>query len=422
MAYLLYLLTGHLLLPLVFIRLLLKSRHSPQYRQRWSERLGFYVASPSVPPIWIHTVSVGEFNAAKPLIEQLLKNYPEIPLLVTTMTPTGSAAVTAYPRDLYHVYLPYDLPIAVNRFLNHWQPRTSIIFETEIWPVLFKKSAEANIPVIMANARLSEKSARSYRYIKPLITQTLQRAIQIAAATQEDANRLQQLGAEPNKLTIMGNIKFDYEPPANINETATQLRQQLLANSRPIWVAASTHSGEEQQVLSAHADLLRECPNALLILVPRHPERFDDVALLCGQTFIVTRRSTGQSCSNDTAIYLADTMGELPLFYAMADAVYVGGSLVPVGGHNLIEPAAASKAPLFGPHMHNFDEISRLLLAADGARQIADSGDLAQQVRHLLTAPDTAGQRGQRALNLVQQHQGATQRLTRIIATQLAAH
>lgn len=418
MAYPLYLLAVYLLLPVVFARLWVKSRGNPAYRRRWPERLGFYSAASLSRPIWIHTVSVGEFNAAKPLIRELQQRYPDTPLLITATTTTGSAAVQAYPSNLNHVYLPYDLPGAVNRFLRHWQPQLCIIFETEIWPVLFKKTSAANIPIIMANARLSEQSARGYRYLKPLIASTLGQASVIATASQNDATRLQQLGATTDQLLVMGNIKFDYEVPNGTQSAATQLRQQILGE-RPVWIAASTHPDEEEQILAAHGELLNQNPNTLLILVPRHPERFEAVAELCERTFPTTRRSLGDPCESETAVYLADTMGELPLLYACADAVFVGGSLVPVGGHNLIEPAATGRAPVFGPHMHNFKEISELLLAANAAFQIADSQELARSISELLNDPQLSKDLGQRALDQVIQHRGACQLLLGLIVREL---
>ena len=271
----------------------------------------------------------------------------------------------------------------------------------------------------MANARLSEKSARGYRHIKSLVADTLQRTTTIAAATKEDSARLVALGANTETITVMGNIKFDYQPPPSIKESAAHLRQQILGGTRPIWIAASTHEGEEEQILAAHAELLKQLPDALLILTPRHPERFDEVARLCDPAFNVIRRSTGQKCGSGTNLYLADTMGDLPLLYAAADAAFVGGSLVPIGGHNLIEPAAAGRAPVFGPHMHNFNEISQLLLAANGATQIANSHELAQQIEQLLLDSDRTSERGEKALNLVAQHRGATQLLIDIIDRQL---
>ncbi len=419
MTYPLYLIAGHLLLPLIFLRLLIKSRRNPPYRRRWSERLGFYQQRPTVPPIWIHTVSVGEFNAAKPLIAALKEAYPNSPLLVTTTTPTGSAAVTRYSSELYHVYLPYDLPLLVRRFLRHWQPRAGIIFETEIWPALFRNTAAANIPLIMANARLSAKSAQGYQRIKPLIADALRLPNAIAAATEEDASRLKGLGADPQRLSVMGNIKFDYQLADSIRKSAAPLRDDVLGKARPVWVAASTHAGEEAQVLQAHAAIRKLLPDTLLVLVPRHPERFNEVARLCTGRFATIRRSEGGHCTINTAVYLADSMGELPLFYAAADAVFVGGSLVPTGGHNLIEPAAAGKAPLFGLHMENFIEIAERLLAAEGAIQIKNGQELAEKIIQLLSNPADTARLGANAMALVEQHRGAVQALTSLLAKHL---
>ena len=416
----LYLLASHILLPVVFARLLIKSRKNPAYRQRWLERIGLYSAQSDKHPVWIHTVSVGEFNAAKPLIQKLQSDFADIPILVTTTTPTGSDAVRAHLPELHHCYLPYDLPGAVGRFLNHWQPRLSIIFETEIWPTLFRQTDKRLIPILLVNARLSKKSARGYQKLQPLISKTLERVSQIAAASPQDAEQLTNIGSPLEKLDIYGNTKFDYQPPPEFDDLIAKLKIQLNSGNRPSWVAASTHPEEEAQLLKCHQLLLKEIPDALLVLVPRHPERFDQVAKLCSDTLTTARRSLSQPCNADIQVYLADTMGELPLFYGATDAAFVGGSLVPVGGHNLCEPAAFSRAPLFGPHMHNFIEISQLLTDEGGAKQISNYQQLAQELIGQLNDPELTRERGQQALRTLEAHRGATDRLIELIARYLA--
>ena len=419
MRYPLYLLASHILLPVVFTRLLIKSRRNSAYRKRWLERLGIYATQPPSPPIWIHTVSVGEFNAAKPLIQRLQTTYPDTPILVTTTTPTGSDAVKAFGKDLLHGYLPYDVPGAVNRFLDHWQPRLSIIFETEIWPTLYRQTNNRAISILLVNARLSEKSARGYQKLQPLVTETLNRVTQIAVASNQDAYQLKNLCGPLDQLEIFGNTKFDYQPPDHAQFQIDNIRSSLNFANRKTWVAASTHPEEEALILQAHQQILKTIPDALLVLVPRHPERFDQVAALCEQLHPTARRSLNQPCSTDIKIYLADTMGELALFYGATDAAFVGGSLVPIGGHNLCEPAAYARAPLFGPHMHNFIEIRDLLAAVDGARQIDNYQQLAQQLAVLLNDPKEADRRGNLALQAMQQHRGATNKLMKLIANTL---
>ncbi|MBV1889656.1 MAG: lipid IV(A) 3-deoxy-D-manno-octulosonic acid transferase [Gammaproteobacteria bacterium] len=419
MHYPFYLLASHILLPVVFTRLLIKSRHNTAYRSRWLERLGVYKTAPPTAPIWIHTVSVGEFNAAKPLIKALQARYPAIPILVTTTTPTGSDAVKAFDPGLLHSYLPYDVPGAVKRFLGHWRPRLSVIFETEIWPTLYRQTDTRSIPILLVNARLSEKSARGYQKLQPLITETLKRVSQIAAASNHDADQLKGLCGSLEQLAVFGNTKFDYQPPDNADSQIAQIHNSLNLGNRKSWIAASTHPEEETLILQAHQQILETIPDALLVLVPRHPERFDQVAELCEQIYPTARRSLNQPCSTQTKVYLADTMGELALFYGATDAAFVGGSLVPTGGHNLCEPAAYARAPLFGPHMHNFVEIRDLLASVDGARQIEDYQQLSQELIRLLNDPREANRRGNLALETLQQHRGATNKLLALIATTL---
>lgn len=418
--YPLYVVASHLLLPVALTRLLIKSRNSPPYRERLGERFGYYRQPRCQKPIWIHTVSVGEFNAARPLITRLQERYPQIPLLVTTTTPTGSAEVRRFSTNLDHCYLPYDLPWVVNRFLRHFKPRLAIIFETELWPTLFRRCQHADIPIIIGNARLSDRSMRGYSRFQPLIRETLRIPSRIAAATDETAQRLQTLGAIPDRTSRVGNTKFDYQPEQEIPEQANRLRDQVLGKNRPVWIAASTHEGEEEQLIRAHMGLLQEKPDALLIVVPRHPERFDRVAGLCSDYLSTVRRSSGIQCSDETKIYLGDSMGELPLLYAAADIAFIGGSLQPVGGHNPIEPAAFSKPVLFGPHVDNFREITALLLNTEAALQIENRQQLVSQLLLLLNDSQTAKKMGAAGSRLVANHRGASNRLMALISETLA--
>ncbi len=371
----------YLLTPLVLIRLAVRGLRAPAYWQRWSERFGFVLRLQGERPLWVHAVSVGEVQAALPLVRALRERYPARPLLVTTSTPTGAARVQAlFDDDVYHLYLPYDLPDAVARFLTRTRPRIALIMETEVWPNLFRGCRRRGIPLLMVNARLSERSAAGYRKLARLTRQTLADVTAVAAHAAQDAERLKSLGAPAERVQVTGNIKFDVRLPPSLLEQAAALRRQC-GTDRPVWIAASTHEGEDEQVLAAFEVVRSRLPETLLILVPRHPERFTRVTALCKRAgYRTVARSQDVPCNAQTDVFVGDTMGELPLFYAAADVAFVGGSLVPSGGHNPLEPAAVGVATLFGPNMFNFDEISRLLLNAGAARQVNDAGQLAASV------------------------------------------
>lgn len=396
----------YLLIPLVLLRLLWRGLKAPGYRHRWAERFGFFPQSVQRPAIWVHCVSVGETLAALPLIRRLQQQYPGFELIVTTTTPTGSDQVgVALGDEVMHSYMPYDLPGSVRCFLSRVQPRLVIILETELWPNLFAACHERQIPLMIVNARLSPRSSRGYARISGLTAGTLQQVSLIAAQTQADAERFLALGAGLEQIIVSGNIKFDMSVPPSLEEQAQVLRRDWNGgsdNQRPVWVAASTHEGEDEQVLAALTLLRQSLPHMLLVLVPRHPERFDRVVALCReQGFDVVRRSEGRSCDMGTAVFVGDTMGELRLFYAAADIAYVGGSLVATGGHNVLEPALLGRPVIFGPHMFNFTEAAELLLAADAAVQIADSSQLAEAVLHYVedvSARVMAGEQGQRVV------------------------
>ena len=413
---LLYTALLYLLLPLALLRLYWRGRRDAGHRQRWRERLGWITP---LPPggLWIHAVSVGEVRAALPLIEALLQRYPDQPVLVTTTTLTGSRQVrAALGERVQHVYAPYDLPGAVARFLHRARPRQAIIMETELWPNLLRQCARAGIPVLIANARLSERSARGYARIRRLSAALLRDVTLIAAQAEADAARFRALGAP--RVQVTGNLKYDLQLPADLPQRGQALRGALLGGPRPVWIAASTHAGEDEPVLDAFATLRAQWPELLLLLVPRHPERFDHVAALCQQRgFRVIRRSEQRPCAADTAVFLGDSMGELLLFYAAADLAFVGGSLVPTGGHNVLEPALLGLPVLFGPHMFNFSEAGARLLAGQAAWQIADAAELAARVARLLADPEQARHCGQRGRDLVEQQRGALARLLHCIDT-----
>ena len=416
-ARLLYSLLFYLLLPAILLRLCWRALRAPAYARRWGERLG-RVAPLSGTVIWVHAVSVGETLAALPLIRRLQAAQPQARLLVTTTTPTGSARVRAALGDgVVHCYAPYDFPHAVRRFLDRVRPGLLIVMETELWPNVLHGCARRGIPVVLANARLSARSAAGYGRVAALTRPMLAALTRVAAQTREDGERLLALGLAPDRLHVTGNIKFDLELDAALHERAHRLRADWRGGARPIWLAASTHEGEDEPVLAAHRRLLAVRPDALLVLVPRHPERFVRVHALCArQGLRVLRRSAGQAPVADTQVLLGDTMGELLAFCGAADLVFVGGSLVPVGGHNLIEPAAWGKPVLSGPEVFNFVEAARLLEAAGGLRICADGAALADAVVELLGQPERRAAMGAAARAVAEANRGALARLEALIA------
>jgi len=416
-----YSLLWRLLTPLILLRLLWRGLRAPAYWRGWDQRFGIY-RSPALtqPCLWLHAVSLGETQAAAPLIRALLLAYPQHPLLVTHMTPTGmQQARTLFGDQVLHAYLPYDFPGAVARFLRHYRPCLGLILETELWPNLFHACQTQQIPVLLINARLSARSAARYqRYLPVFIRQTLATVRAAAVQTAADAARLVSLGLDSSQITVTGNLKFDLSLSADLATQAEALRAQW--QPRPSWIAASTHEGEEEQVLRAFAAVRQQLPNCLLVLVPRHPERFNRVARLCEQAgYRLTRRSSGAACGADTEIYLGDTMGELPVLYAACDVAFVGGSLVPVGGHNLLEPAALGIPVLTGPQLFNFEEIARCLCAQGGAQVVPNADALAVQLTQWLADPalrQTIGAQGQR---MVAENRGALQRVLQLVAVYL---
>ncbi len=408
----LYTLTLYLLTPAVLVRLLWRGRRNPAYWQRWGERFGYVQEAGGRSPVWIHAVSVGEVQAAQGLIRELQRHYPAHALFVTTTTPTGSAQVRKLFGDsVSHAYLPYDLPGAVRRFLDRVRPELAVVMETELWPNLFAGCARRNVPVVIANARLSPRSMTGYRRVRPLVRETLRNIRLIAAQGKADAGRFISLGASPEQVEVTGSVKFDQQIPSGLVEKAALLRRQL-GEERPVWIAASTHQGEDEQILDAFQRLQRGYPDCLLILVPRHPERFDRVAELCRQRgFSVVRRTEGVSCQQDTDIFLGDTLGELLLFYAASDVAFVGGSLVPTGGHNMLEPAALEKPVITGPHLFNFSEIASAMEEAGAAYRVDSAAQLAALLERLLSDPQQRDRMGSKGGQLVERNRGALQNL-----------
>ncbi len=362
--------------------------------------------------IWLHAVSVGEVQAAVPLIRKLMRQFPERVVLVTTVTPTGKARVEALFGDsVEHCYIPFEIPTAVGNFYRSVNPEIALIMETEIWPNLYRGCGIRGIPLILVSARISPRSVPGYRRLLPLFRETLSHGIIIAAQSRADAERFLSLGANAERTRVTGNIKFDIELDDDLAERGASLRANVLGN-RSVWVAASTHNGEEELVLHAHRKLLETYPDLLLLLVPRHPERFAQVRERIQKGgFTVVSRTDARSCMEDTQVFLGDTMGELPLFYAASDIAFVAGSLVPVGGHNLLEPAALAKPIISGPHVFNGQEIADMFVDQHACKIVRDWSELADAVETLLVDPERAARMGRNGHSIVEQNRGSMHRL-----------
>lgn len=396
----------HALVPFALLRLLWRSRHQPAYLRHVAERFGFYASSATPPLIWVHAVSVGETRAAEPLVAALRKHWPEHRILLTHMTPTGRATgEQVYGSGVSRAYIPYDLPWAVGRFLSHYRPQFGLLLETELWPNLIHACHAGSIPLYLVNARLSERSARGYARFASFTRSTLQQLAGVAAQTEADAQRLEALGAVG--VAVCGNLKFDRSPRPRDIELGAQLRTRF--GNRPVFLAASTREGEEEKVLAAvHLAGLQEL---LTVIVPRHPQRFDAVArLLADRSLAYQRRSENRAVDSATAIVLGDSMGELYAYYAACDVAFIGGSLVPLGGQNLLEACAVGKAAIVGPHMFNFEEATQFAVQAGAAVQVRDERDLGQVIATLFTDRARRDRMGDSGLLLMRQHQGATQR------------
>ncbi|RUL70991.1 lipid IV(A) 3-deoxy-D-manno-octulosonic acid transferase [Dyella choica] len=412
----LYTLLMYLATPLIVLRLLTRGMRYGNYHQRWPERFGIFKAPDLRGSIWVHAVSVGEVNAAEPLIKALRQDYPNAPLVVTTVTPTGSARVQQlFGNSVFHVYLPYDLPFSVQRFLRQTRPRLALIVETEIWPNLYFGCYRRGIPLMIVNARLSGRSLRGYAPMRALLRSALRCVRQIAAQSRTDAARYRLLGADPAQVTVSGNLKFDMPVPEGAPEAGEAFRQQW-GRLRPVWIAASTHEGEELAVLEAHLEVLKRLPDALLLIAPRHPERFRLVEhAVRSLGFSMTMRSTDRIPGESHQVFLIDTMGELMPFFAAADVAFVGGSLVPIGGHNVLEPAALSRPVLVGPHTFNFEEITLALIRGGGAKRVLLSEALGGAVLDLLQDGTRCKHMGRQARIVFDSERGAVGRVMGLI-------
>ena len=354
--------------PFVLLYFVIRGFRDRAYFGRWNERFGFIQKSDNKGGVLVHAASVGEFNAACPLIKALLKTYPDLPVTVTTLTPTGSERVNRELGDtVFHSYIPIDLPGAVLRFLSRLQPRLIIVIETEIWPNLYLYAQRQNIPLLMANARLSERSSSRFRFISGFVETILQTVTWVGAQSADDSERLIKRGVNPQNSRITGNLKFDLDIPASLEERGAALRSRW-SQQRPILVAGSTHEADENVVIPAFVELLKTLPDALLILTPRHPERFARSVQAAKTAGLITElRSQGELCSQQAQCFVIDSIGELLTYYACGDVAFVGGSMGEQGGHNPLEPAALGKPVLLGPNMVNAQEIASQLLACNAA-------------------------------------------------------
>lgn len=406
----------YLSVPFVLVRLLWRARRASAYAKRWPERFAHFPAPDEKHGIWIHAVSLGEVLAAAPLVKRLRERYPERLLVLTTTTPTGSDQVkTLFGEEVFHIYAPYDLPGVVNRFLDRVQPALAVMIETELWPNICASCKQREIPIVVANARLSAQSARGYSRFRRIVKAMLTDIDYVAAQSQADAERYIELGLAQNKVTVTGSIKFDLQIPASIQEQAAALRQQWGVD-RPVFIAASTHEGEEEYVLKAFAEIRNTLPDTLLVIAPRHPERFAKVASLAKkQGYRVALRSADPVAAENSEVFIGDTLGELMLFYAAADLAFVGGSFVPIGGHNLLEPAAVGVPTLTGPYTFNFTEVTSLLTEAGACWLVKNSGELAGRAAWLLQHPEDRSVAGEQGRQVVERNRGALNRQLAVI-------
>ncbi|TAN04670.1 MAG: 3-deoxy-D-manno-octulosonic acid transferase [Rhodanobacteraceae bacterium] len=416
----LYTVAVYLSTPVIVWRLVARGFRYRDYFQRWRERFGRFPDPGLHDCIWVHAVSVGEVNAALPLIQALRRRYAPRPVVVTTVTPTGSARVRKlFGDEVFHVYLPYDLPSAVTRFLDRIRPALAVVMETEIWPNLFHQCGRRGIPLAVVNARLSERSLRGYRPIRALVRQALGNVTLIAAQSHADARRYRALGAESTRVQVAGNLKYDMPLPKGARLRGAELRLRW-GETRPVWFAASTHEGEELAAFKAHLALLARMPDALLLIAARHPERFRAVEHAARNLgFAVATHGAGDA-NPETQCLVVDEMGVMMRYFAACDLAFVAGSLVPIGGHNVLEPAALSRPVVVGPYTFNFEEITRTLIDAGGARRVASAAELGPVVLELLRDPAGLVRMGIAAHAVCARERGAVRRtmvlLGRVVA------
>jgi 3-deoxy-D-manno-octulosonic-acid transferase len=412
-----YILAVYLAAPVICAVMLWRGFRDRSYWHNFSERFGFGPRL-DVSGIWVHAVSVGEVQASAALVSTLRQRYPQVPVIVTTLTPTGANRARTLFKDLAHVrYIPYDLPGSVRRFFDRVHPRLAVIFETELWPNLYHECGRRRVPLVLASARLSPRSVSRYRRLGALFADALSHGVVIAAQGAGDADRFRAIGADPERTHVTGNLKFDFAVPPDIAARGTRLRERY-ASGRPVWVAGSTHDGEESAVLEAHRRVRSAHPKALLVLVPRHPNRFNEVAATLthlGVSFVRRSHETPSEPAGETEVVLVDTLGELLDFYAAGEVAFVGGSLVPIGGHNLLEPAALGLPILTGPNNFNSEDVARLLIARGAAEVVHNAQELGDAVAALLSDPEARARIGEQGRASVDGNRGALVKLLGLI-------
>ncbi len=409
--------------PFILVRLWFRSRKNPAYQSRLIERTGRAPTTAKPNGIWVHAVSVGEFIASTPLIEALIEQYPDKHITLTCTTPTASALIQKkfegqLGSRIHHSYLPYDYRYFVNRFLNQMQPSLLIIMETEIWPNLLIACQQCGVRSMTANMRIGDKSINRYRYLIPLLKPILNKVDVFSVQTNVDRDRIIELGAKPESVTVTGNLKYDQFTAESILDA--KLNDRLRSKKSHLWCAGSTHEGEDEIMLSVHAQLLDATPNALLVIAPRHPERFDKVYALAKARFNVQKWSNLVSETSavdaDTQVLLLDAMGELKRFIACAGFCFVGGSLVDIGGHNILESCHAGVPVLFGPHMQNFKQAKAQVIEVSAGAQVDSAEELASQAQSLLNDQTLRQNMGEAGLTLIKRNQGALARTTSLVA------
>ncbi len=413
-----YSLLTALLTPIVLIRLANRGLKTKAYLRRWRERFGVF-PNPHFKnkTIWVHAVSVGEVNAAIPLIRALMEKYRGFSFILTTITPTGSDRVQqVFGNQVFHVYLPYDLSGAVKRFLRKTKPVLAVIMETEIWPNLFRFCKRRGVPIVVANARLSEMSMKGYRWVESLAAKAFNNTEFVAAQTYTDARRMIHLGCNPDKIYVVGSLKFDIIIDDAIVTKGQEIRDHY-EDARLVWIAASTHLADENEVLDAYSRLKKQYPKLMLVIVPRHPERFQSTTQACrNRGFNTELRSENGLYDINADVFVVDTMGEMLEFYASSDIAFVGGSIANIGGHNVLEAAVFSLPVLVGPNTHNFTEINQMLNDCGGSALVRDANDIVRHMEDLINNPDKRLHMGQAAKGLVDRNRGAVNLTMQLIA------
>lgn len=417
MSRLVYSIIFALCMPFIIIKLFWRGYKAPEYRRRKLERFGLFKAPSLKRSIWVHAVSVGEVLAAEPVIRMLQARFPDRDIVITSMTPTSSEQIhKLFGDSIFHVYAPYDLSFMVNAFLRRVKPEFLIIMETELWPNMIHQARKKGCPVVIVNARLSERSANGYRRLKSAVGWMLNELSLVLCQNENDASRFRSLGISDEKIHVTGSVKYDVNIDPGIHREG-QMLKQCLKRSQPVWIAASTHEGEDARVLAIHLQVRAFFPDAVLILVPRHPERFDSAFGLAEQAgFITYRRTHASRIPQDTEVFVVDTMGELLNFYAASNIAFIGGSLVEVGGHNPIEPGALGLPILAGPYVFNFEAICEQLVASGGMEVVQSEARLLAALKQLMAEPENARERGQSAMKEVNASKGAVNRVVNYLA------